>query len=51
MPRPYTLEHAQAFISDGPDGPYSFAIEEGGRVAGSIAMRVDEFNASADVGY
>jgi len=51
VPRPYTLEHAQAFVADRPDGPYAFAIEEEGRVAGSIAMRVDELNASGDVGY
>lgn len=51
VPRPYTLEDAQAFILAGPDGPHSFAIDEGGRLAGSIAMRVDEFNASGSLGY
>jgi RimJ/RimL family protein N-acetyltransferase len=51
VPRPYTLEHARAFIADGPDGPHSFAIEEDGRVAGSIALRVDEFDANGTIGY
>jgi RimJ/RimL family protein N-acetyltransferase len=51
IPRPYTREHAQAFVGDRLDGPYSFAIEEDGRLAGSIALRVDEFNASGNLGY
>jgi len=51
VPRPYTPENARAFLADRPDGPYSFAIEEDGRLAGSIAMRVDEFNATGSLGY
>jgi RimJ/RimL family protein N-acetyltransferase len=50
IPRPYTLEDARAFVAE-PDGPYSFAIEEDGRLAGSIAMRVDEQNATGNLGY
>jgi RimJ/RimL family protein N-acetyltransferase len=50
LPRPYTLDHARAFVAV-PDGPYSFAIEEDGRLAGSIALRVDAQSASGNVGY
>jgi RimJ/RimL family protein N-acetyltransferase len=52
IPRPYELEHARAFVADElGQGPYQFAIEEDGRLAGSIAVRVDEESASGDVGY
>jgi RimJ/RimL family protein N-acetyltransferase len=50
IPRPYTLAHARAFVA-GADGPYAFAIEDGGRVVGSIALRVDEANAIGNLGY
>jgi RimJ/RimL family protein N-acetyltransferase len=50
IPRPYTLDHARAFVAD-PDGPYSFAIVEKGQVAGSIALRVDEESATGNLGY
>ena len=49
VPRPYTIEHARAYVAK-PAGPYSFAIEEGGRVVGSISVRVDEQNATGSVG-
>jgi RimJ/RimL family protein N-acetyltransferase len=52
IPRPYEREHARAFVADEiGQGPYQFAIEEHGRLAGSIAVRVDEESASGDVGY
>jgi RimJ/RimL family protein N-acetyltransferase len=46
MPRPYTLEHARAFVgaSDG------FAIREHGEVVGSIALRLMADD-TASVGY
>lgn len=50
VPRPYTLEHARAYVAD-PDGPYSYAIEDAGRLVGSIALRVDEQNATGNLGY
>jgi RimJ/RimL family protein N-acetyltransferase len=50
IPRPYTLEHARAFVSR-PDSPYAFAIEADGVVAGSIAVRIDAANATGDLGY
>jgi RimJ/RimL family protein N-acetyltransferase len=50
IPRPYTLAHARAYVAGG-DGPYTFAIEDGGRVVGSIALRVDEANAIGNLGY
>jgi RimJ/RimL family protein N-acetyltransferase len=50
IPRPYTLEHARAYVS-APDGPYSFAVEVDGRVVGSISLRVDAHNATGTLGY
>ena len=41
IPRPYELEHARAFVADELGlGPYQWAIEAGGRLAGSIGMQV-----------
>jgi RimJ/RimL family protein N-acetyltransferase len=51
IPRPYTAESARAFIEERPDGPHSYAIAEDGRLVGSIALRVDAFNASGTLGY
>ena len=46
IPRPYTLDHARAFV-DAADG---FAIRENGVLVGSIALRVIAHN-TASVGY
>lgn len=46
MPRPYTLDHARAFVSAG-DG---LAIREHGEVVGSIALRLMADN-TASIGY
>jgi RimJ/RimL family protein N-acetyltransferase len=51
IPRPYTLEHARAFVTDRLGlGPYQFAVTEGGRVVGSIGIRVSE-SLTGHVGY
>jgi RimJ/RimL family protein N-acetyltransferase len=51
IPRPYTLEHAQAFLADQHgDGPHQFAVEEDGRVVGSISVRMKE-PGTGDIGY
>jgi RimJ/RimL family protein N-acetyltransferase len=40
LPRPYTLDDAQAFIAgEVQPGAHQFAIEENGRLVGSIAIR------------
>jgi RimJ/RimL family protein N-acetyltransferase len=51
IPRPYTLEDARAFVSGEADlGPHQFAIEEDGRVVGSIGLRVND-SGTGHVGY
>jgi RimJ/RimL family protein N-acetyltransferase len=51
IPRPYTLEDARAFVADEVGlGPHQFAIEESGRVVGSIGMGVSD-TGTAHVGY
>jgi RimJ/RimL family protein N-acetyltransferase len=43
IPRPYTLEVALAFVTDGLGlGPHQFAITEDDLVVGSIGMRITE---------
>ena len=52
IPRPYTLADAHAFIADDLGlGPHQFAIDEGGRMVGSIGMRVNEPNRTGHIGY
>lgn len=51
IPRPYTLEDARAYVTGALElGPHQYAIEEDGRIVGSIGMRVNE-NDTAHVGY
>lgn len=51
IPRPYTLEDARAFVAGELGlGRHQYAIEEDGRVVGSIGMRVNE-NRTGHVGY
>lgn len=51
IPRPYTLEDAERFVrGEVSHGPYQFALTEGGRVIGSIGMRVSEMR-TGHVGY
>lgn len=52
IPRPYTQEHARAFVTGELDlGPYQFAVEIDGAVVGSIGMRVDEQAREGHIGY
>jgi RimJ/RimL family protein N-acetyltransferase len=51
-PRPYTEQDAQAFVSGALDlGPYQFAVEEAGRLVGSIGMGVNEAAQTGHIGY
>jgi RimJ/RimL family protein N-acetyltransferase len=51
LPRPYTRAHAEAFVAGRVDeGPYSFAIEEDGRLVGSISLRITD-PGTANLGY
>jgi RimJ/RimL family protein N-acetyltransferase len=52
IPRPYTEEDALAFVTGALDlGPYQFAVEESGRLVGSIGMTVNEQTRNGHVGY
>jgi RimJ/RimL family protein N-acetyltransferase len=52
IPRPYTEQDAQAFVSGELDlGPYQFAVEEAGRVVGSIGMSVNGAARTGHIGY
>jgi RimJ/RimL family protein N-acetyltransferase len=53
IPRPYTLEHARAFVAGeiGDLGPHQYAIVEDGRLVGSIGMRVNAVNQVGHIGY
>jgi RimJ/RimL family protein N-acetyltransferase len=52
IPRPYTEQDAQAFVSGELDlGPYQFAVEEAGRVVGSIGICVNEAARTGHIGY
>jgi RimJ/RimL family protein N-acetyltransferase len=51
IPRPYTLADARAFVADEMGlGPYQFAIEQDGRLVGSIGMGVND-GGTGHVGY
>jgi ribosomal-protein-alanine N-acetyltransferase len=51
IPRPYTLEDARAYVTGELGlGPHQYAIEEDGRVVGSIGMRVNA-NETGHIGY
>ena len=51
LPRPYRREHAESFVrGEIEPGAHSFAIEEEGRLVGSISLRVDG-NETGTVGY
>jgi RimJ/RimL family protein N-acetyltransferase len=51
LPRPYHREHAESFVrGEIEPGAHSFAIEEEGRLVGSISLRVDG-NETGTVGY
>jgi RimJ/RimL family protein N-acetyltransferase len=51
IPRPYTLKDARAFVAGMVElGPHQFAIEEDGRLVGSIGMRVND-GGTGHVGY
>jgi RimJ/RimL family protein N-acetyltransferase len=49
VPSPYTMEHARAYVAAG-DGPHSFAIEDAGRLVGSIALRTTD-PGTGNLGY
>jgi RimJ/RimL family protein N-acetyltransferase len=52
IPRPYTEQDAQAFVSGVLGlGPYQFAVEESGRLVGSIGMNVNEGARTGHIGY
>ena len=52
IPRPYTEQDARAFVTGALDfGPYQFAVEENGRLVGSIGMRVNEQTRNGHIGY
>jgi RimJ/RimL family protein N-acetyltransferase len=52
IPRPYTVADAVAFVAGEIEpGAHQFAIDEDGRLAGSIALRVNEQNATGTLGY
>ena len=53
IPRPYTLEHARAYVRGEatPNDARGFAVDVGGRVAGAIGMRVDDVNRIGHIGY
>jgi RimJ/RimL family protein N-acetyltransferase len=51
IPRPYTRDHAIAFVTGAFDlGTYQFAVTEADRVVGSIGMRVGDHN-TGHIGY
>jgi RimJ/RimL family protein N-acetyltransferase len=51
IPRPYTHDHARAFVTEpGEPGCHQFAIAEDERVVGSIALRLKGSNAGR-IGY
>jgi RimJ/RimL family protein N-acetyltransferase len=51
LPRPYTMEHARAFVRDELElGPHAYAIVEGERVVGSIGMGVNR-SRTGRIGY
>ena len=52
IPRPYTEQDARAFVTGALDlGRYRFAVEENGRLVGSIGMRVNEEARTGHIGY
>jgi RimJ/RimL family protein N-acetyltransferase len=52
IPRPYTEENARAFVrGEVTPGSIQLAIEEDGKVAGSIGLRVNEQFRFGHVGY
>jgi RimJ/RimL family protein N-acetyltransferase len=50
IPRPYTEEHARAFVSGEAVGGDQFAVTEHGRVAGSIGIGVND-QKTGHIGY
>ncbi len=51
LPRPYTREDADAFVTDALGlGPYQFAITEHGTVVGSVGLRVGKHE-TGHIGY
>jgi RimJ/RimL family protein N-acetyltransferase len=51
IPRPYTREHALAYVRDELElGPHQYAIEVDGVAVGSIGMNVNR-NRTAHIGY
>jgi RimJ/RimL family protein N-acetyltransferase len=51
IPRPYTREHALAYVRDELElGPHQYAIEVDGVAVGSIGMHVNR-NRTAHIGY
>lgn len=53
IPRPYTMEHALAFVRGeaAPDITHSLAITEKERLVGAIGMRVNDQNRTGHIGY
>jgi RimJ/RimL family protein N-acetyltransferase len=52
IPRPYTEQDARAFVTGALGfGPYQFAVEEDGRIVGSIGMGVNEVTRTGHIGY
>jgi RimJ/RimL family protein N-acetyltransferase len=53
IPRPYTMEHARAFVRGeaAPDITHSLAITEADAVVGAIGLRVSDQNRTGHIGY
>ena len=51
IPRPYTRDHALAFVTGAHGlGPYQFAVAQEGQIVGSIGMRMSD-NQTGHIGY
>jgi RimJ/RimL family protein N-acetyltransferase len=52
IPRPYTEQDARAFVTGAlGSGPHQLAVEENGRLVGSIGMAVNEGARTGHIGY
>ena len=52
IPRPYTMEHALAFVrGEATPGQQQFAVAENGRAVGSIGISVNETFRNGHIGY
>jgi RimJ/RimL family protein N-acetyltransferase len=52
IPRPYTMEHALAFVrGEATPGQRQFAVVHDGRAVGSIGLSVNETSRNGHIGY